>query len=125
MDKKKIEQAIENEIERLNGLYPDISPETKGRVCALIKNAAFLTVMLDSLQDSIIKKGGVADTYQNGQNQSGTKTSPEVNAYNSMVKNLGTVLKQINDMAGMKPAGKTGTKEVPDPFQAIRARGKT
>ena len=101
------EQLIEKEIKRLKNLYPDMSPQMIGRADALIRNIAFMSVTLDGLQEAIngqtIISGGGA-----------------VGVYNSMVKNLGNAIKQLNEMAGMKPDAKSGKDEKPDAFKAIR-----
>jgi len=37
-------------------------------------------------------------TYQNGENQWGTKKSPEIEIYNAMIKNHAAIIKQLQDM---------------------------
>jgi hypothetical protein len=56
-----------------------------------------MAVTLQDLQDEINVSGCVA-TYQNGENQWGTKKSPEVEIYNSMIKNHMQVMKQLTDL---------------------------
>ena len=43
--------------------------------------------------------------YKNGENQWGTRKSPEVDVYNSMIKNYTSVIKQINDILPDAPPG--------------------
>lgn len=56
-----------------------------------------MAVTLEDLQKDIIDKGYVSK-YQNGENQWGTKKSPEVETYNSMIKNHMAVMKQLTDL---------------------------
>jgi len=51
----------------------------------LLQNAAFMKVTLEDLQ-AAINQNGVTDVYQNGANQSGTKASADLQAYNSLAK---------------------------------------
>jgi hypothetical protein len=41
---------------------------------------------------------GVISEYQNGENQWGTKKSPEVEIYNTMIKNHMAIMKQLVDL---------------------------
>lgn len=36
--------------------------------------------------------------YKNGENQYGTRKSPEVDVYNAMIKNYASVIKQLGDL---------------------------
>ena len=60
-------------------------------------NAAFMSVTLQLLQTEINKNGAVSE-YKNGENQFGTKKSPEVEIYNTMIKNYSAVMKQLTDL---------------------------
>ena len=61
-------------------------PENELRFCdPLLQNAAFMCVTLQDLQLAI-NENGVTDNYQNGANQSGTKASADLQAYNSLAK---------------------------------------
>ena len=85
------------ELKRLEKIFKDIRPDKKETVRKLIENAAFMEVQLSSLQKEIIKKGPVSE-YQNGENQWGTKKSPEVEIYNTMIKNYTAVVKQLMEL---------------------------
>jgi hypothetical protein len=54
-------------------------------------------VTLLDLQETINREGAVSK-YQNGENQWGTKKSPEVEIYNTMIKNHMTIIKQLTDL---------------------------
>ena len=70
-DKKSLEKEkrkrIKTEIKRLESIYKDLSKNTKKSVKVLIENAAFMTITLEDLQNSI-NRNGVTDKYQNGEN---------------------------------------------------------
>ncbi|SHF16583.1 hypothetical protein [Caloramator proteoclasticus] len=91
------EERINQEVKRLNKIFSKIDTKTKKAVHSLIENAAFMSVTLDDLQKEIIKNGVVSE-YQNGENQWGTKKSPEVEIYNTMIKNHMAIMKQLADL---------------------------
>ena len=55
-----------------------------------------MAVTLKELQETLNTNGLISE-YQNGENQWGTKKSPEVEIYNTMVKNYISAMKAIND----------------------------
>lgn len=77
--------------------FSKLDTKRKKTVESLIENAAFMIVTLEDLQESI-NLNGVISEYQNGQNQWGTKKSPEVEIYNTMIKNHMQVMKQLTDL---------------------------
>jgi len=91
------DERIKKEIRRLKNIYSKMDPDVKKVTQSLIENAAFMAVTLDDLQE-IINKDGVISEYQNGANQWGTKKSPEVEVYNTMVKNHMAIIKQLTDL---------------------------
>ena len=62
-----------------------------------MKNLIFQHRQLSALQ-TVIRKNGWAEDYQNGMNQSGRKKTAEGDAYNSLIKSYTTTMKLINDM---------------------------
>jgi cysteinyl-tRNA synthetase len=90
-------KRIKKEITRLNGVLGKLDKKKKRAVESLIKNAAFMAVTLEDLQDEI-NQNGVTETYQNGANQHGVKKSSAVEVYNTMIKNHVQVMKQLTDM---------------------------
>ncbi|MPM68911.1 hypothetical protein SDC9_115846 [bioreactor metagenome] len=116
------------EIERLTGIFHGLSENTKKVVDPLLKNAAFMTITLEDLQE-VIKKKGAVSKYKNGENQFGTKKSPEVEIYNVMIKNLASIIKQLTDIVPMpavpsNPVHESDTEKKPDPFEIIAGRGR-
>jgi hypothetical protein len=97
---------INNEIVRLTSLFDKIDDNARNVVLSLIDSAAFMTVMLRELEIEINKNGCISE-YKNGENQYGTKKSPEVEVYNAMVKNLSSVIKQLTDLIPKDERGKS------------------
>jgi len=88
---------IKKEIVKLNKLFKDMDIKIKKAVSSTIENVAFMTITLRELQKEINKNGAVT-TYQNGENQYGTKKSPEVDIYNTMIKNYISAMKTLTDL---------------------------
>lgn len=101
MDLEKNER-ISKEKKKLTSTFSKLDPKAKKVLQSLIENAAFMAITLQDLQKTMNEKGVVSE-YQNGENQWGTKKSPEVEIYNSMIKNYSTVIKQLADLL---PTGK-------------------
>ena len=102
-DDLQFKQQIEKEArilaenKRLTTVYSKIPLRSKKAVKSLIDNAAFMTVTLEDLQNEINKTGTISK-YQNGANQWGTKKSPEIEVYNSLIKNHASIIKQLTDL---------------------------
>ena len=96
-NKKEKLKKISAEKKRLTKLFSQIDDGLIKTVRSLIENAAFMAITLAEIQDEINYNGCVS-TYQNGENQWGTKKSPEVEIYNTMVKNHMQVMKQLTDL---------------------------
>ncbi|EHI98033.1 hypothetical protein CDLVIII_1334 [Clostridium sp. DL-VIII] len=109
---KKIEneKRIKKEANRLKKLFKDMPKNTMDKVSSLIKNAAFMTITLEDLQEKIIQDGTVSE-YKNGENQFGTKKSPEVEIYNTMIKNHMGIIKQLTDLMPEKPQKETNEND--------------
>lgn len=85
------------EFTRLKKIFADIPKDKKDTVVSLIQNAAFMTITLEDLQNAI-NENGVLSEYQNGENQWGTKKSPEIEIYNTMIKNYSSIVRQLTDL---------------------------
>jgi hypothetical protein len=107
------QQEIKKEIAKLNKLFKDIEPKKKKAVQSVVENAAFMAVTLRELQEYLIKNGLTCE-YQNGENQFGVKKSPEVEIYNTMIKNFISAMKQLTDIL---PKGSSIPDE--DEFEAF------
>lgn len=91
------EKEIKQEITRINGFLKEIEPKVKKGVKSLIDNVAYMAVTLRELRDDINQEGLISE-YQNGENQFGTKKSPKVEIYNTMVKNYTSSFKTLLDL---------------------------
>lgn len=97
--KKEItkEEKILKEQRRLKRIFADLEDGKKKLVTPLIEKAAFMSVELDELQETIEKDGWISE-YQNGANQHGTKRSPEADTYIALSKNYAAIIKQLVEL---------------------------
>ena len=91
------EQKIKKEIARLKRVFKDLDKNKLQTVESLIKNAAFMAVSLEELQEIINAEGYVVE-YQNGENQKGTTQSDAVKTHIAMTKNHAAIIKQLTDL---------------------------
>lgn len=90
------DQRIRKEYLRMCELFAAM-PENELAFCdPLLQNAAFMKVTLEDLQDAI-NENGVTDCYQNGANQSGTKASADLQAYNSLAKVYNALMEKLSN----------------------------
>lgn len=111
----ELDDRIEKEEKRLKGLFKDLTQDKKKIAEKLFQNAAFMAITLEDLQQWLNDNGTVSK-YQNGENQWGYKKSPEVELYNTMIKNYSTIIKQLTDLL---PKGVDKLKEVDDGFDSF------
>lgn len=102
LQQKEKDAKIKKEMAKLKRLFKGMEKDTMNTVSSLIRNAAFMAVTLDDLQEIINIEGAVSE-YQNGENQWGTKKSPEVEIYNTMIKNHMSIIKQLSDLLPKPP----------------------
>ena len=89
------DQRIRREYQRMKKLFSAM-PENELKFCdPLLQNAAFMKVTLEDLQEAI-NQNGVTDSYQNGANQSGTKASADLQAYNSLAKVYNALMDKLS-----------------------------
>lgn len=91
------EQKIRKEIARLRRVFRDLDKNKLQTVESLLRNAAFMAVSLEELQEIINEEGYVVE-YQNGENQKGTKQSDAVKTHIAMTKNHASIIKQLTDL---------------------------
>jgi dihydroxyacetone kinase len=108
LDKDK---RVKAEIDKLKKTFEDLElDERKMKVAeSLITNAAFMAVTLEDLQKEI-NENGVVSEYQNGENQWGTKQSPEAQTYISLINRYNAVMKQLIDLLPEKKQEKAKDK---------------
>ena len=88
------EERIQKEFLALRRNLSAMAPKVKKFNEPLMRRAAFMRITLEDLELAINRDGPVS-RYQNGENQWGTKKSPEVDIYNTMAKNYASVMKQL------------------------------
>lgn len=104
---KTKEQRIKSEKTRLKGIFSDLDENKKKLVTPLIEKAAFMGIELDDL-GKIIEAEGWTSEYKNGENQFGTKKSPEAETYIALSKNYAAIIKQLTDL--VPPAKRKNSK---------------
>ncbi len=73
-------KRIKKEEARLKRLFKGIDENKKKLVFTTIADVAFMTITMQELRD-IINREGTTAVYKNGENQYGTKQSPESQTY--------------------------------------------
>lgn len=95
MDRCKFDVKRElKKLEKIVALLPD---ELKQLTEGLVADAAFMAEQLEKLRQHIAEYGW-SETYQNGANQSGKKSSVEADAYIKMQKSYAAIIKQLTDL---------------------------
>lgn len=92
-------KVSKKQLGRFASIYDGGSPEQKTKGLHLILNLVFMEEQLSQLQGEIREKGVVSE-YKNGENQWGTRKSPEVDVYNALLKNYISGIKQLNEIFG-------------------------
>lgn len=107
------QERIKKEAARLKRLFSKIDPQKKKLVIATIDDVAFMTVTMQDLRDSIIRDG-TSITYKNGENQYGTKQSPDAQLYLQMSQKQTAAMKILVDCL---PKTKKPSVEKSDGFE--------
>lgn len=108
---KTKEQRIKLEKDRLKRIFRELDENKKKLVTPLIEKAAFMSIELDDLQETIGKDGWTSE-YKNGENQYGTKKSPEAETYIALSKNYAAVIKQLTELVPAAKRKKTRLAEM-------------
>ena len=87
---------IKKEVSRLKRLFSKIDPQKKKLVFATIDDVAFMTITMQDLRESIIREGTTVE-YKNGENQYGTKQSPDAQLYLQMSQKQTAAMKILID----------------------------
>lgn len=101
MAKMKKDTRIKRRLKKLHKTYERLPAEKWVIAEPLIKNAAFMEIELEDLQQ-IIAENGASEEYKNGENQYGRKASADLQSYNSLIKSYNTVNARLE---AMLPAG--------------------
>lgn len=73
-------KRIKKEITRLKRLFKEIDENKKKLVFTTIEDVAFMSITMQDLREEIVRHGTTC-TYKNGENQYGTKQSPDAQLY--------------------------------------------
>ncbi len=101
-------KRIKKEEARIKRLFRDIDENKKKLVLTTIADVAFMTVTMQDLREVINRKGTTA-RYKNGENQYGTKQSPDAQLYLQLSQKLTQAMKILVDCMpkpARRPAGK-------------------
>lgn len=90
------QNRIKKEAARLKRLFSKIDPQKKKLVFTTIDDVAFMTITMQDLRDSIIREGTTVE-YKNGENQYGTKQSPDAQLYLQMSQKQTAAMKILVD----------------------------
>lgn len=90
------EEAIKKEKARLRRQFSKIDKKKKDLVDGVLEDVAFLTVTMRELREKIMREGTTAE-YKNGENQYGTKQSPDAQLYLQMSQKQTTAMKILLD----------------------------
>lgn len=89
-------KKIKREVNRLKKLFKDIDENKKKLVFSTIEDIAFMTVTMQKLRDNIVRAGTTVK-YKNGENQYGTKQSPDAQLYLQMSQKHTQAMKILLD----------------------------
>lgn len=90
------EKKIKKEINRLKRLFKEIDENKKKLVQTTMEDVAFLTITMQELRESIVRDGTTVE-YKNGENQYGTKQSPDAQLYLQMSQKLTQAMRVLLD----------------------------
>lgn len=89
-------KQIKREVTRLKRLFKEIDENKKKLVFATIEDVAFMTVTMQDLREKIVREGTTC-SYKNGENQYGTKQSPDAQLYLQMSQKQTQAMKILVD----------------------------
>lgn len=113
MDAKARKSSATKEKKKLEKIFKAVMDDDDfKKVEGLIENAAFMRISLRELQQNV-QEHGFIEVYQNGPDQSGTKDSTYLRAYNNMLKSYNTTIKQL------LAAAPSARGDVDDGFDAL------
>lgn len=97
------QNRIKKEVSRLKRVFSKIDPQKKKLVFATIEDVAFMTVTMQDLREKIVREGTTVE-YKNGENQYGTKQSPDAQLYLQMSQKQTAAMKILVDCLPKTPA---------------------
>ncbi len=98
----EVQKRIKKESARLRKLFKEIDDNKKKLVESTINDVAFMTVTMQDLREKIIRDGTTV-SYKNGENQYGTKQSPDAQLYLQMSQKQTQAMKILVDCMPKTP----------------------
>lgn len=89
-------RRIEKEERRLKRLFKEVDESKKKLVFSTIADVAFMAITMEDLREKIIRDGTTSN-YKNGENQYGTKQSPDAQLYLQMSQKHTQAMKILMD----------------------------
>lgn len=90
------QKRIKKETNRLKRLFSKIDDNKKKLVFTTIEDVAFMTITMQDLREQIVREGTTVE-YKNGENQYGTKQSPDAQLYLQMSQKQTQAMKILVD----------------------------
>ena len=118
LSKKKQNELIASEVNRLSEVFHSISPDKQILVASLIERVAFMKITLEMLEDDIKTKGATYLFEQGSQRM--IVENPAQKSYNTMINRYTSA---YNQLINLLP--KEEPKEVDDGFEAFLMRRET
>lgn len=112
-------KRIKKEVNRLKKLFKDIDENKKKLVFSTIEDIAFMTVTMQNLRENIVRTGTTVK-YKNGENQYGTKQSPDAQLYLQMSQKHTQAMKILLDCMPKTEKKNIGPEDDFDDFVAER-----
>ncbi len=113
--------SAEKELKKLNSIVKNIPADKVKLVEGLVADASFMAEQLEILREHIAENGW-SETYQNGANQSGKKTSVEGQTYLQMQKSYAAIIRQLTEYL---PEDREDSKlKAGEAFAAAVAKGR-
>lgn len=110
------------EKKKLDRIICNIPKDKKDLVAGLIADASFMAEELEGLRN-YISENGWSESYQNGANQFGKKTSVEADMYIKVQKSYASIIRQLTDFL---PDQKTdGINQAGEALASFVGKGKT
>lgn len=97
------QKRIKSEASRLMKLFKEIDVNKKKLVKSTVDDVAFMTVTMQDLREQIIRNGTTVE-YKNGENQFGTKQSPDAQLYLQLSQKQTQAMKILVDCLPKTPS---------------------
>ena len=121
MDEIIKDDRIKKEINKLKRIFKDINKDKKTLCAELIRNAAFMAVTLEDLQNDIMENGAII-TGTNGNGFEVVQENPAQRSYNTMINRYASIIKQLQELL---PDAKTeNINKAGEALAAFVAKGK-